>query len=546
MLHEGVKPAKVSDAAGLDVVLASGAALDTETYWNLPAEVLVQEAVARGEGRLLAGGALAVVTAPYTGRSPRDKFIVREPSTGDDIWYGPVNEPLEEATFERLYRKTLDHLAARDRFVTDACAGADPAYRLSVRVVSELASAALFAHNMFIPPAEQAPAGGVPDFTVFHAPRLRAAPAEDGVRSEVFIALHFGRGLILIGGSSYAGEIKKSVFTALNYVMAMQDVLPMHCAANVGEDGDSALYFGLSGTGKTTLSADPARRLVGDDEHGWSDDGIFNFEGGCYAKLIRLDPQREPDIYATTRMAGTLLENVVVHPETGALDLDSTAITENTRGSYPITHIANIVPQGLAGHPRHIFFLAADAFGVLPPISLLTPEQAMYHFISGYTARLAGTERGVIEPQATFSACFGEPFLPMHPSVYADMLKAQMDEHPGLVWLVNTGWTGGPYGVGHRIGLAHTRALIHAALDGALTDASVVVEPVFGLRRPETCPDVPDEILDPRATWPDAAAYDRQASQLARMFEVNFAQYAAEVDPAVLAAGPRAAGSGDV
>ena len=540
MLHAGVKPATASRAVGLDAVLTGDTAPDTVTYWNVPAGTLAQEAIARGEGRLVADGALAVVTAPYTGRSPKDKYIVREPSTGNDIWYGKVNTPLDEHAFDLLYAKTLAHLASHDRFMTDAFAGADPAYRLRVRVISELASAALFARNMFIRPEESAPSGAAPEFTVLHAPRLRADPGTDGTRSEVFVVVHFGRGLILIGGSSYAGEIKKSIFSALNYVMAKQRVLPMHCSANVGEAGDSALYFGLSGTGKTTLSADPTRRLVGDDEHGWSEGGVFNFEGGCYAKLIRLNPEREPDIYATTRMAETLLENVVVDPETGALDLDSEAITENTRGSYPITHIANIVPEGMAGHPRHVFFLAADAFGVLPPISLLTPEQAMYHFISGYTAKLAGTERGVIEPQATFSACFGEPFLPMHPSVYADMLRTRMEEHPVRVWLVNTGWTGGPYGVGHRMDLVHTRALIRAALEGALDDAPMAVEPVFGLCRPVTCPGVPDELLDARATWPDAAAYDQQARRLAMMFRENFAQYADEVNLAVLAAGPRA------
>ena len=368
--------------------------------------------------------------------------------------------------------------------------------------------------------------GFTPDFTVLHAPGLRADPATDGVRSEVFVVIHFGRGLILIGGTGYAGEIKKAVFTVLNYVMAKRGVFPMHCSANVGAAGDAALYFGLSGTGKTTLSADPTRRLVGDDEHGWSDAGLFNFEGGCYAKLIRLSAAREPDIYATTEMMGTLLENVVMDAETGALDLDSDAITENTRGSYPIDYIPNIAPGGMAGHPRHIFFLTADAFGVLPPISLLTPEQAMFHFISGYTAKLAGTERGVIEPQATFSACFGEPFLPMHPSVYAGMLRARMAERPVRVWLVNTGWTGGPYGVGRRIDLAHTRAMIRAALSGALDDAPMAREPVFGLHWPTTCPDVPDEILDARGTWPDGAAYDLQARRLAGMFAENFAEYA--------------------
>ncbi len=407
----------------------------------------------------MSGGALAVITAPYTGRSPNDKFIVRESANDSGIWWGSVNAPISEAAFDGLLRKIQDHYRGRDLFVVDAFAGADPAYRLHVRVVSERAVGALFARNMFIRPDAAELADFSPEFTVLHAPGLRAVPATDETRSEVFVVIHFGRGLVLVGGSSYAGEIKKSLFTVLNHLMVDRDVLPMHCSANVGREGDTALYFGLSGTGKTTLSADPHRRLIGDDEHGWSNQGVLNFEGGCYAKLIRLNPINEPEIFATTAMPGTLLENVVVDPVTGRLDLDSEAITENTRGSYPIDYISNVVLEGVGGHPGHVFFLAADAFGVLPPISALTPAQAMYHFISGYTAKLAGTERGVIEPQATFSACFGQPFLPRHPFVYAKMLQERLEQHGAQVWLVNTGWTGGPYGVGERMSLPHTRAL---------------------------------------------------------------------------------------
>jgi phosphoenolpyruvate carboxykinase (ATP) len=407
-------------------------------------------------------------------------------------------------------------------------------------VVSELAVTGLFAHNMFLRPPEEQLADFQPEFLVLQAPKLRADPVTDGTRSEVFVVVNFARKIVLIGGTSYAGEVKKSIFTVMNYLMTQSAVMPMHCSANLGPTGDTALYFGLSGTGKTTLSADPTRALIGDDEHGWSEQGVFNFEGGCYAKVIRLSPTGEPDIYATTRMFGTLLENVVVNPLSRHLDLDSEAITENTRASYPLHFIRNIVLEGCGGHPQNIFFLAADAFGVLPPISRLTADQAMYHFISGYTARLAGTERGVTEPQATFSACFGAPFLPMHPFVYAGMLRERIERHRSDVWLVNTGWTAGPAGVGgHRMSLQHTRALLHAALDGSLANAPTSADPVFGLHVPAACCGVPAEILQPRQTWADGAAYDAQARKLAAMFRQNFAQYAGQVTPEVVAAGPR-------
>jgi phosphoenolpyruvate carboxykinase (ATP) len=516
----------------------SGIKNATRTWWNLSPAVLVEEAVKRNEGVLADGGPLVIVTAPYSGRSPNDKFTVREPSSDGDIWWGKVNTPMDETVFERLYQKTLAHLSGRELFVTDAYAGADPTYRLQVRVVSEMAAASLFAHNMFRRPSDEALADFMPGFTVLHAPSLRADPAIDGTRSEAFIVVNFARKVVLIGATSYAGEIKKSIFTVMNFLMTKRAVMPMHCSANIGPDGDTALYFGLSGTGKTTLSADPTRALIGDDEHGWSQSGIFNFEGGCYAKVIRLSPIGEPDIYATTKMFGTLLENVVTNTVTRKLDLDSEAITENTRASYPLRYINNVAEAGIGGHPRNIFFLTADAFGVLPPISKLTPEQAMYQFVSGYTAKLAGTERGIVSPQATFSACFGAPFLPMHPGVYASMLRDRIREHGSTVWLVNTGWTGGAYGAGRRMSLAHTRALLAGALHGQLANAPTWVDPVFGLQVPAHCPGVPDEVLNPRKTWADPAAYDDEAVKLAGMFRKNFSQFADAVTPEVVAAGP--------
>jgi phosphoenolpyruvate carboxykinase (ATP) len=501
---------------------------------------LFEAALRRGEGRVAAGGPFAAVTAPHTGRSPNDKFIVREPDSPWDIWWGPVNRPLEPEHYEILRRDVLAHLAGRELFVRDVFAGAAPEHRVPVRLVTESAWHALFACNMLIRPSRGETDTFAPEWTVLHAPHMQADPIRHGTRSGTFVVLHLGARTVLIGGTRYAGEIKKSVFTVLNCLYPRRDILPMHCAANVGARGDVALFFGLSGTGKTTLSADPTRGLIGDDEHGWSAAGVFNFEGGCYAKVIRLSADGEPEIYATTRMFGTVLENVVLDEDTREVDLDSPEITENTRASYPISFIPNHVPGGHSGHPSHVIFLTADAFGVLPPIAQLTPEQAMYHFLAGYTAKVAGTERGVTEPQATFSACFGAPFLPLHPSVYAAMLGERIARHRVRCWLVNTGWTGGPFGEGHRMRLGHTRAMARAALAGQLDEAPARDEPIFGLRVPTAVPGVPEDVLDPRGTWADGARYDAAAARLARLFRENFAAYADQVGEAVRRAGPRA------
>ena len=511
-------------------------------YWNLSVPALYQESITRNEGRLAEGGALVVLTGKHTGRSPKDKFIVREPATEKDIWWGDVNAAMEEDVFERLYAKVVDHLRGRDVFVQDVFAGADASYRLPVRVVSESAWHSLFTRNMFIRPAAEELADFEPGFTVLHAPFCEAEPERDGTNSESFIVVHFARRLVLIGGTIYAGEIKKSIFSVLNYLLPERGVLPMHCSANIGADGDTAIFFGLSGTGKTTLSADASRSLIGDDEHGWSPDGVFNFEGGCYAKVIRLDPASEPEIYATTRRFGTVLENVVMDPLTGRLDLDDPRHTENTRASYPLDFIPNVSAGGRGGQPKNIVMLTADAFGVLPPISSLTPEQAMYHFLSGYTARVAGTEKGMgSEPSATFSTCFGAPFMPRHPSVYAKMLGEKMAATGARCWLVNTGWTGGAYGVGSRMKIAYTRAMLRAALSGCLDGIAAAKHPLFGLKMPESCPDVPAEVLNPRNTWHDKGAYDVAAHDLTRRFAANFKQFETYVDDGVVAAGIRPA-----
>jgi len=509
-------------------------------YWNLSTPMLYEEAIRRREGRLAHLGPLVVRTGHYTGRAPNDKFIVREQSSVDKIWWGSVNRPMELGNFEALHRRLLAYLQGRDLFVQDCFAGADPAYRIPIRVITETAWHSLFAHDMFIRPLAEELASHLPEFTVLHAPNFHAIPELDGTRSEVFVALNFGQKLVLIGGTQYAGEIKKSIFTLLNYLLPQQAVLSMHCSANIGPEGDVAVFFGLSGTGKTTLSADPARMLIGDDEHGWSDRGVFNFEGGCYAKVIHLSAESEPEIYATTRRFGTILENVGFDSASGRLDLDDDSLTENTRAAYPISHIPNTTPDGMGGHPKNIIMLTADAFGVLPPISRLTPAQAMYHFLAGYTAKVAGTEKGVTEPQATFSTCFGAPFMALPATVYANLLGEKIARHHVNVWLVNTGWSGGPYGVGKRIKIAYTRAMVHAALNGALNDMPTTPHPTFGIAVPNACPDVPAEILDPRATWPDAEAYDAQARKLAAMFAENFKTYADQVSPEVRAAGPQA------
>ena len=529
-------------AAASDVGQADATGLKPRgvVHRNLSPAILYEYAIRREEGEVVAGGPFNAITAPHTGRSPGDKFVVREPTSAADLWWGKINTPLTPEHFEQLRNDVRDYLNRRDElFVRDVFAGADPAHRIRVRFVTTNAWHTLFVYNMFIrPKAADDGDPSDPEFTVLHAPDMQADPERHGTRSGTFVVLNFAERTALIGGTRYAGELKKSIFTVLNYLYPKQGILSMHCSANVGSDGDVAVFFGLSGTGKTTLSADASRGLIGDDEHGWSDEGVFNFEGGCYAKVIRLSEKGEPEIYATTRMFGTILENVVVDPATRAIDLDNESITENTRASYPIHFIPNHVPQGRAGHPKNIVFLTADAFGVLPPISKLTPAQAMYHFLCGYTAKVAGTERGVTEPQATFSACFGAPFLPMHPGVYAKMLGERIARWRAECWLVNTGWTSGPYGEGHRMSLAHTRAMIRAALSGALDDIPTRQDPVFGLHVVTAVPGVPSSVLDPRRTWSDPSKYDAQAAKLASMFRENFATFADQVDEEVRQAGP--------
>jgi phosphoenolpyruvate carboxykinase (ATP) len=507
-------------------------------HWNLAAAKLIEEAIRRDEGVLTADGAFVGLTAPHTGRSPKDKAVVREPENEADIWWGPVNGTLESDHFETLRRDLLEHLSARELFVMDVHCGADPNYRLNVRSISPSAWHTLFVRNMFREPTASERAEFEPGFTILHAPAFEADPQRHGTRTGTFVVLNFAERVVIIGGTRYAGEMKKSIFTVMNYLLPAQGVLPMHCSANVGRSGDVALFFGLSGTGKTTLSADPERALIGDDEHGWSDDGIFNFEGGNYAKVINLSQKNEPLIWAASRRFGAILENVVVDEETREADFDVGSITENTRSSYPIEFIEGAVPDGRGGHPRNVIFLTADAFGVLPPIAKLTRAQAMYHFLSGYTAKVAGTERGVTEPQAVFSACFGAPFLPRRPGVYAEMLGEKLDEHAAQCWLVNTGWSGGAYGTGERMSLKHTRAMIRAALTGRLADVKTKQDAVFGLHIPVSVPHVPDDVLEPRTTWADPDDYDRTAARLAGMFRANFRQFEAEVGADILQGGP--------
>ena len=507
-------------------------------FWNLDTPLLYEAAIRRNEGLLARGGAFVAYTGQHTGRSPDDTFIVEEPSSSRSIWWGEVNRPLSREHFARLLSKARAYVQGREVYLQDLWAGADPDYRLKVRVITETAWHSLFARNMFIRPPADALADFAPEFTLLHLPGLQADHTSDGTNSDCFIVINFEARLVLIGGTWYAGEIKKSVFSIMNYLLPEQGVLPMHCSANVGQKGDTAIFFGLSGTGKTTLSADPSRSLIGDDEHGWSDKGVFNFEGGCYAKVIRLSPEAEPEIWATTRRFGTILENVVVDETTREMDLDDARFTENTRASYPLDFIPNIVPEGIGEQPKNIVMLTADAFGVLPPISELTPEQAMYHFLSGYTARVAGTEKGLgSEPKATFSTCFGAPVLPRHPSVYARMLGEKMAKGGARCWLVNTGWIGGQYGIGRRMAIEHTRAMLRAALEGQLAEVESVLHPHFGLRVPRTCPEVPAEVLDAQSNWQDPGAYDATARELTCRFEENFKQFESYVDEDVKAAG---------
>jgi phosphoenolpyruvate carboxykinase (ATP) len=519
---------------------AQGLSPNGEVHWNLVAPVLIQNAARRSEGDFAEMGPFRAVTSPHTGRSPNDKFVVREPQSEKDVDWGKVNQPYAPEKFELLLADVRAYLNDREElYVQDLYCGADPKYRLSVRYVSPSAWHMAFVRNMFIRPDVAELATFDPNFTVLHAPEFQADPVKHGTRSSTFIVLNLAKRMILIGGTRYAGELKKAMFTVMNYYLPKQGVLSMHCSANVGKAGDTALFFGLSGTGKTTLSADRDRALIGDDEHGWSPEGVFNFEGGCYAKVINLSAESEPDIYRTTQMFGTILENVVLDPITRRVKFEDQSITENTRASYPLHYIPNFVPNGRGGHPKNIVFLTADAYGVLPPVAKLTREQAMYYFLSGYTAKVAGTERGVKEPQATFSSCFGAVFLVWHPWKYAEMLGRLIDQHGAAVWLVNTGWTGGAYGVGSRMKLSHTREMVNALLRGDLTNAKTETDPVFGLASPTEIPGVPKNVLRPRETWKDAAAYDAQAKKLAGMFRENFTKFESFVSDAVRKAGTR-------
>ena len=516
-----------AEPRGLDLA-EHGIQAQGDILWRPTTPQLYTRTLLRGEGKLAHGGPLVVDTGHHTGRSSEDR-----------IWWGSVNRPLSEERFEALREKVTSYLGSvQELFVVDAFAGADPKHRLSVRVITESPWHALFARTLFIVPTERDYASFRPEALVLHAPSVEASPDADGTNSSTFITLHPTRQEVLVGGTWYAGEIKKSIFTLMNDRLPLDDVFPMHCSANVDDDGDVAVFFGLSGTGKTTLSADPRRHLIGDDEHGWSDDGVFNMEGGCYAKMIRLSPEAEPEIYKTTRTFGTVLENVVMD-ERGILDLDDESKTENTRGAYKLERIDNALPSKRAGHPSSVVFLTADAFGILPPIARLNREQAMFYFLSGFTAKLAGTEIGVKEPQPTFSACFGAPFLPQPPSVYAHMLGDKLDEHGSTVWLVNTGWTGGPYGEGERMPISETRAMLSAALSGELDDVEYRTDELFGFEVPVEIPGVVSKLLDPRSTWRDASAYDERARELAQMFRENFANFAEEAGEAVAAAGPR-------
>jgi len=506
-------------------------------FANLPAAVLVEHAVRRGEGLLTDSGAFAALTGTRTGRSPKDKYTVRDSVTAGQVDWA-ANQPMDPAVFDRLHDLFRAYLQNRDLYVFDGAAGADPRYHLPLRVVTERAWHGLFARCMFLRPTAAELAAFVPEWTVLHAADFHPDPARDGTRSDAVVAISFERKVVLVGGTHYAGEIKKAIFSVLNFLLPQRGVFPMHCAANVGRGGDTALFFGLSGTGKTTLSADPERRLIGDDEHGWGDDGVFNFEGGCYAKCIRLDRLNEPEIYGAIRF-GTVLENVVIDPHTRECNFADATLTENTRAAYPIEYIPNYVPSGRAGHPKNLIFLTCDAFGVLPPLARLTPEQAMYHFLSGYTAKVAGTERGLgNEPQATFSACFGEPFMVLPPERYADLLGEKLRRHAAGAWLLNTGWTGGEFGKGRRISLPHTRALVDAVLNHRLEGTTFAVDPHFGLSYPTAVDGAPPEILNPRQAWPDRAAYDLRAADLAGRFRKNFERFATVADK-IRQAGPR-------
>jgi phosphoenolpyruvate carboxykinase (ATP) len=512
-----------------------------KVYWNLPTEALYEEIVFRGEASISREGPIIVNTGKHTARAAGDKFVVREPSSEQHVWWGNYNRPMAPSKFEELFSRLQGFLQGRDLFVQDCFGGADPEYRLPVRIVTELAWHSHFARNMFLKPrTNDEYRRHVPEFTVLAVPSFKAFPVVDQTPSETLIALNFDQRLCIIGNTGYAGEIKKSVFTVLNYLLPLRGVLSMHCSANVGKDGRSALFFGLSGTGKTTLSADPNRGLVGDDEAGWSDKGVFNFEDGCYAKVIGLSKAAEPQIYATTRRFGTVLENVVYDPVTRVIDLESDERTENTRASYPLSFIENAVADKMAGHPKNIVLLTCDASGVMPPIARLSPDQALYHFISGYTSKIAGTEVGLgKEPEITFSACFGAPFMVHHPAFYGDLLKRKIERYGSICWLVNTGWVGGPYGIGKRISIRHTRALLNAALDGKLDSVDYYRDPVFCFEVPKSCPDVPENVLRPAEAWSDKTQYDSKYRQLAARFIENFRKFDADCPAEVSGAGPK-------
>lgn len=530
----GLKSAKATVA---DLGLSNVAA----AYWNLTPAELVEEAITRGEGTLVDSGALAADTGEFTGRSPKDRFVVCDETTENSVWWGDVNIKFDPAKFDLLYNRVCAYLSGKEVFVRDSYACADPTYRMNIRVVTEQAYHNIFANNLFLRPTKEEILSFSPEWTIINAPGFKADPKIDGTRQHNFAILNFTKKIILIGGTGYTGEIKKGIFGVLNYVLPHdKNVLSMHCSANIGKDGDTAIFFGLSGTGKTTLSADPNRGLIGDDEHGWAENSVFNLEGGCYAKCVDLTKEKEPEIWDAIKF-GALLENIVCYDGTSTVDFSNISKTENTRVAYPINHIQNAVEPSIAGTPKNIFFLTCDAYGVLPPISKLDAGQAMYHFISGYTAKVAGTEAGVTEPQTTFSACFGKVFLPLHPTKYAEMLGKKMTDNKVNVWLVNTGWSGGPYGVGSRMKLSYTRAMITAALNGKLDNVNYETHPVFGLQMPTTCPDVPTEILNPRNTWADKTAYDVKANDLASKFVKNFEQYADGANAEILAAAPKVA-----
>jgi phosphoenolpyruvate carboxykinase (ATP) len=538
-LTTGGSPIAITERSGQIDLGIHGLHAEGKVHRNPTVSRLYTDALLRHEAQLGEQGPLVVDTGRYTGRSPQDKFIVREPISEGRIWWGDVNQPLEEDQFRGLRDKVTGFLEDQDLYVVDAFAGADHAHRVAVRVITSRPYHALFARTMFIEPTEEELAEFAPQALVLHAPEIEADPAVDGTRTGTFVVLHPTRMEVLIGGTSYAGEIKKSIFSMMNDRLPLENVLPMHCSANVGQDGDVAIFFGLSGTGKTTLSADAARFLIGDDEHGWSERGVFNIEGGCYAKVIRLSPAAEPEIYKATHSFGTILENVTVDAG-GVLDLDDDSKTENTRAAYKLRLIPNALPEKRAGHPRNVVFLTADAFGILPPLARLDPDQARFYFLAGFTSKLAGTEIGVTEPQPTFSTCFGAPFLPQQPTVYSRMLGEKLAEYGSAVWLVNTGWTGGPFGEGERMPIAATRALLKAALSGALTNVEYRVDEIFGFQVPKRVPGVEPKLLDPRSTWRDPQTYDVKAGELARMFSENFEKkFASEADEALLAAGPR-------